>query len=89
MRNWIVFWLASLAVVAGLTSVLSRAQAPEAHPPYTAQAQPSNVRVISGADIGFRVENVSRTGEPTGTLVVRVNGDWVPVTFTGGLRPAF
>ena len=82
MKRWIAVWLASLAVVAGFTIVLVRAQAPSQAPP--------DARVVSGADMGFRVEGASRTGEPSGTLVIRVNGAWVPVRFaTDGLpRPA-
>ena len=83
MKRWISLWLVSLAVVAGLTLVLARAQAPS-------QTPPPDARVVSGADIGFRVESVSRTGEPSGTLVIRVNGAWVPVRFAsdGSPRPA-
>jgi hypothetical protein len=48
-------------------------------------AQPQ--AILSGADIGFRVER--RNGEtPIGTLVVRVDGKWVAAQFAGGVKPA-
>ena len=80
MQKWIVLWVASLAVVAGFTSALVRAQAPS-----------PDARVVSGADIGFRVESISRTGDPVGTVVIRVNGVWIPVRFAsdGVPRPAY
>ena len=34
-------------------------------------------RVISGADFGFRIEG-DQNGTAVGTLVVRVNGKWIP-----------
>jgi len=34
--------------------------------------------VLSGADVGFRVTAYERS-TPVGTLVVRINGQWVPV----------
>jgi hypothetical protein len=74
MKKWIVLWLASLAVVAGFTSALMRAQAPSQVPPLTSQAPAA--RVLSGPDIGFRVES-TRDGRAVGTLVVRINGQWV------------
>lgn len=41
--------------------------------------------VLSGSDIGFRVE--SRDGKtPVGKLVVRVDGQWVEVQFGSGVR---
>jgi hypothetical protein len=36
--------------------------------------------VISGPDIGFRVER-NWGGKPVGTLVVRINGEWKEVQF--------
>ena len=75
MQKWIVLWLASLAVVAGFTSALMRAQASsQVPPPFTSQAPPA--RVLSGADIGFRVEG-NKDGRAVGTLVVRINDKWV------------
>ena len=48
-------------------------------------AQPVPPRVISGDDFGFRVQG--RKGDtPVGTLVVRVNGEWVEVQFAVGLK---
>ena len=77
MQRWIAVWLASLAVVAGLTSVLTRFQASaQVPPPFTSQAPPVDGRVVSGADIGFRVEG-TKDGRAVGTLVVRINGQWV------------
>ena len=36
-------------------------------------------RVLSGGDIGFRVEAIDKDGKPVGTWVVKVNGEWVEV----------
>jgi hypothetical protein len=78
MRKWVVLWLASMVVVAGLASALTRAQGLQ-----------NDSRVVSGADIGFRVEGVNRAGTPSGTLVIRVKGEWVPVDFGRDVRPAY
>ena len=49
--------------------------------------QPVTPTVLSGPDVGFRVEGM-RGDTPVGTLVVKVNGRWVPVDLnTSGLRP--
>jgi hypothetical protein len=38
---------------------------------------------MTGADLGFRVEGM--TGEtPTGTIVVRMNGQWIVARVGGG-----
>jgi hypothetical protein len=39
-------------------------------------------RVISGSDLGFRVEGQRGDGTPTGQLVVRINGQWVEAGFS-------
>jgi hypothetical protein len=52
-----------------------------------AQTRPSAPRVLSGTDIGFRVEGTdARTGNPTGRLVVRIDGEWVEISPAGGVR---
>ena len=49
------------------------------------QVQKVPSTVMSGADIGFRVDG--RKGDtPVGTLVVRVNGQWVEAQFSGGAK---
>ena len=35
-------------------------------------------QVLSGSDVGFRVEGADRSGNARGTWVVRVNDQWVP-----------
>lgn len=42
-------------------------------------------KVMTGEELGFRVEG--RKGDiPVGTLVVKVNGDWVEVEFGAGVK---
>jgi hypothetical protein len=41
--------------------------------------------VISGNDIGFRIEG-TRGDTPVGTLVIRVNGEWVEPDFGSGVQ---
>ncbi len=43
--------------------------------------------VVSGQDIGFRVEGTDvRTGNPTGTWVIRLKGQWVEIGEASGIR---
>jgi hypothetical protein len=67
----VVIWVASLVAVAAL----ARAQV-------RMNPLPSPV-VLSGSDVGFRVEGqIGNT--PAGTIVIRVNGQWVVPTATTG-----
>ena len=85
MRKWTAIWLASLIAVVGLTSVLIRAQVrvpPFAQTPRPAPAPaPADAAILSGGDLGFRVEG-NKDGNAVGTLMVRVNGTWVKAMFT-------
>jgi hypothetical protein len=67
LRTWFVLvaWLFSLAAVAALAQ-----QSPR---PLDPLEQPT---IISGPDLGFRVEGHSGK-VPVGRLVIRVNGRWV------------
>ena len=79
MGKWIGIWLVSLIAVAGLASVMVRAQlAPFSRP----KAELADAPILSGADFGFRVEG-TQNGRAVGTLMVRVKGQWVEAGFSG------
>ena len=76
MTKSVLLWLVSLVATAVVTASITMAQ-----------ARPTEPRILSGTDIGFRVEGTdTRTGNPTGTLVVRIDGTWVPISPAGGVR---
>jgi hypothetical protein len=80
-----LLWLGSLVVVALLASTLTAAQVLRGVQPLPTP------EVVSGDDLGFRVEGLmtDETGTPSGRLVIRVNGEWVDVVLQGGqtVRP--
>jgi len=48
---------------------------------------PASPLILSGSDIGFRM--VGRKGDTVvGSLVVRVNGEWIATEYAYGLKPA-
>ena len=53
-----------------------------------AAGQADNPQVLSGSDIGFRIDRIGADGTVVGALVVRVGGKWVPAQFQPGLRKA-
>jgi hypothetical protein len=53
-----------------------------------AAGQSNEPRVLSGSDLGFRVDGTARDGAPIGALVVRVDGKWVAPQFQPVLRRA-
>jgi hypothetical protein len=81
MRKGILIGFVSLATAIAIASVIGRAQAVQFAP--TPRA---NVQILSGSDIGFRVEG-NKAGKPVGTLVVRIDGQWVEATFSPGIQP--
>jgi hypothetical protein len=52
----------------------------------TAAGQSNEPRVLSGSDIGFRIEGIAKDGAPIGAIVVRVDGKWVSPQFQSGMR---
>jgi hypothetical protein len=80
MRKWIVLWLSSLVVVSAVMSGLMRAQTTPEELSRRLQEQLPGSRIISGNDIGFRMEGTNAAGEPIGTLVVRIDGQWLVAT---------
>ena len=43
--------------------------------------------IISGSDIGFRLDSWNKDGTPVGRLVVHQEGKWLEVTLSGRIRP--
>ena len=74
MRKWIGIGVVSSAVLIG--GIWAHAQVP------LPNTRPEESTVLSGADLGFRVETTGPDGV-TGKLVVRVNGKWVEAKASG------
>lgn len=68
----VVIWL-SISTVGFSSSQVPRPPGAPRLPPAITQPQPT---VIAGSNIGFRVDSW-KDGIPVGTLVVRVDGQWV------------
>jgi hypothetical protein len=75
MSRTVVSWVAAALLAATTTFVF-------------AQNRSSQPQVLSGADVGFRIEGSDFRGRPTGTLVVRIDGNWVQVGSSTGVHPA-
>lgn len=73
----VVLCVVSLAVV----GLFGQAQGP-ATPP----AQAQTPTILSGGDLGFRVDG-RKGNTAVGMLMVRINGQWVEVQFGGGVKP--
>lgn len=77
MTKAAVVWMGSLLLLAVLASGLVAAQqGPRVAP-----------RILSGEDIGFRVEGTNQRGDPVGTWVIRINGEWREVGTSTSVRP--
>ena len=70
----VLLWMASLVGVGVVTAQVA--------------TQPIPPKVLSGADIGFRVQSIDhKSGAVVGQVVVNVNGKWVEAQIGGGLSP--
>ena len=70
MKKLLLLWLASLVVVALMTSAFTLAQARQ------------DGAILSGDDLGFRLDGTDRSGNRTGTFVIRVDDEWVEASFS-------
>jgi hypothetical protein len=68
MQKWIALWFASLIAVAIFASGVMRAQ--------TIFLE-RELRIVSGADVGFRIDGTDQSGKPVGRWMIRVDGKWV------------
>jgi hypothetical protein len=71
-------WWMFVVVLAAMAATWTYAQ--------SVQVNPVTPTVLSGADIGFRVEGY-RGGTPVGSLVVKLNGQWVATDFNSPRLP--
>jgi hypothetical protein len=71
-------------VFAWLLSLLGAGAAGTVWAQRTAQPEP---QVLSGSDVGFRLERVGRDGAGIGTLVIRLDGRWVEAQFSSRIHP--
>jgi hypothetical protein len=69
----------SIAVLILALSFAAARWASAQSPQFPSQQPDPSARVISGNDVGFRVDrqDTERLGRLTGTWVVRVNGQWI------------
>jgi hypothetical protein len=77
VRRVIAFGVVTVIVVtmlvSGLTLFAQALQGPRSRPSPLAE-------ILSGSNVGFRVEGTDpRTGKPTGTWMVRIDGNWLEV----------
>lgn len=77
-ETWRVACLLLVGLIAG--TVIGYAQA-------RGVLKPTNVVVLSGPDIGFRVEGV-KENSVSGKFVVRVSGKWVDIDNSFAFKPA-
>jgi hypothetical protein len=72
----VVIWMVSVFAAGLCSHAQAPLQQPDVRQPPSAQQPGVSPTVISGNDIGFRIDR-RRGSTPVGTLVVRINGQWV------------
>jgi hypothetical protein len=80
MKRFVMFWMASLVLVVMATFAFAQNQFPQNRLP-----QP---QMLSGNDVGFRMDGTDVNGRATGTFMVRYNGEWITVGPSMMARPA-
>ena len=79
MSSWVVWLGLAVVTASGLTAFAQGQRRPGAEPP----------RIVSGNDLGCRVEGTDpRTGNPTGTWMIRLGWEWMEIGHAGTVRPA-
>jgi hypothetical protein len=80
----VAMWLGSMFATA-MVGLYAQAPLPPREPRLPGSLPPAAAEVISGSDLGFRID--SRKGNtPVGRLVIRINGQWVEVEESAGLK---
>ena len=87
MRRWTSVGVIAVAAIVGCGIWAHAQQVLPNNPRLTPPAVPQPpATIISGADIGFRVDSVAPDGTPVGRIVVHQKGQWVEVTLAGSAR---
>ena len=77
MRKRLALWFASVVAAVVCTSAVMLGQA---------RLLPREHQLLPGEDVGFRIEGTDSSGRPIGTLMVRVDGQWVEVGSAPNVR---
>ena len=77
-----VYLMVILAVIVLVAAAIAHAQIGALPSPVTPPGFPVQHPVISGEDLGFRIESMDGN-KPVGRLVIRRDGQWVPVELGG------
>ena len=78
IKTCVMICLIVLSLIAGTAIGYAQAQR---------MLKPNNVVVLSGPDIGFRVEGLKESSV-TGRFVIRISGRWVDVDNSFAKKPA-
>jgi hypothetical protein len=91
MRKWIVVgfvWAITLVATGLWVHAQSNPRVIPFPPPRQTPTADNEIPIIiSGNDIGFRVDSWSKDGTPVGRIVVHQEGKWLEVTLSGRVRP--
>jgi hypothetical protein len=85
MKKMVVLWLVSLVVAGIVASGMTALAQGRGTPFFVPLPEPI---ILSGADVGFRIEGKNGDGVPVGSVVVRVNGEWIATGMVPGNRRA-
>ena len=77
MKKMVLLLFGSLMATALLTSSLMSAQTPR-----IPTIPRPDAAILSGGDLGFRVDSYDPDGRPRGILMVRQDGEWVEAGFS-------
>jgi len=90
MRKWIAvgfIWVVTLVATGLWVHAQSNPRVIPPSRPAPVQNDNEIPTIISGNDIGFRVESWRSDGTPIGRIVVHQEGKWLDVTLSGRVRP--
>ncbi len=79
MPKRVALWVACLVAAVVLAAAAMGAQ--------PVQLPPNQYHMLSGSDVGFRVEGTDASGKPVGTWMVKVDGKWIEPGMSVHIHP--